>query len=172
MLEGRLLPGIKCQPAVDLVEIGLVLPDVRDFALARLPLYCSAECATPEHPQIANTSLFAIFSRNLANAPLPHESFRTCIVCATHARSHFSSLHWLLGFGFCAIWIWVCILCIISSRLETINSRILIQGFFRILKFRNAVSEITPLRYGQPGTGLGWLFQFLGNSFESPSSLS
>jgi hypothetical protein len=34
--------------------------------LARLPLYCSAECATPK-----NSSLFAFFSRNLANAPLP-----------------------------------------------------------------------------------------------------
>jgi len=44
--------------------------------LARLPLYCSVECATP-----TNSSLFANFPRNLANAPLPPES--------THAHSHF-----------------------------------------------------------------------------------
>ena len=56
----------------------------RASLLARLPLYCSAECATP-----TNTSLFAIFPRNLANAPLPPESFCTCFVCATHAHSHF-----------------------------------------------------------------------------------
>ena len=54
-------------------------------------LYCSAECATP-----TNTSLFANFPRNLANAPLPPESFRTCFVCATHAHSHFGPQHWLL----------------------------------------------------------------------------
>jgi hypothetical protein len=34
--------------------------------VARLPLYCSAECATP-----TNSSLFAKLSRNLANALLP-----------------------------------------------------------------------------------------------------
>jgi hypothetical protein len=49
----------------------------RASLLARLPLYCSAECATP-----TNTSLFVNFPRNLANAPLPPESFRTCFVCA------------------------------------------------------------------------------------------
>ena len=63
----------------------------RASLLARLPLYCSAECATPK-----NSSLFAFFSRNLANAPLPPESFRTCFVCATHAHSHFFPQHWLL----------------------------------------------------------------------------
>ena len=52
---------------------------------------CSAECATP-----TNASLFANFPRNLANAPLPPESFRTCFVCATHAHSHFCPQHWLL----------------------------------------------------------------------------
>ena len=36
-----------------------------------------------QHPQII--SLVANFSRNLANAPPPPESFRTCFVCATHA---------------------------------------------------------------------------------------
>ena len=64
----------------------------RASLLARLPLYCSAECATPK-----NSSLFANFSRNLANAPLPPESFRTCFVCATHAHSR--------SIGFCAIWV-------------------------------------------------------------------
>ena len=64
----------------------------RASLLARLPLYCSAECATP-----TNTSLFGNFPRNLANAPLPPESFRTCIVCATHAHSHFCSQHWLIS---------------------------------------------------------------------------
>jgi len=34
----------------------------RASLLARLPLYCSAECATP-----TNSSLFAKFPRNLAN---------------------------------------------------------------------------------------------------------
>jgi len=63
----------------------------RASLLARLPLYCSAECATP-----TNSSLFANFSRNLANAPLTPESFRTCFVCATHAHSHFCPQHWLL----------------------------------------------------------------------------
>ena len=43
-----------------------------------------------------NSSLFANFSRNLANARLPPESFRTCFVCATHAHSHFCPQHWLL----------------------------------------------------------------------------
>ena len=63
----------------------------RASLLARLPLYCSAECATP-----TNSSLFANFPRNLANAPFPPESFRTCFVCATHAHSHFCPQHWLL----------------------------------------------------------------------------
>ena len=70
----------------------------RASLLARLPLYCSAECATP-----TNSSLFAIFPRILANAPLPPESFRTCFVCATHAHSHFCPHHWFLchlSFGF------------------------------------------------------------------------
>ena len=51
----------------------------------------SAECALP-----TNASLFAIYARSLANAPPPHESPRTCFVCATHARSHFCPQHWLL----------------------------------------------------------------------------
>ena len=51
----------------------------------------SAQHATPTNP-----SLFANFPRNLANAPLPPESFRTCFVCATHAHSHFCPQHWLL----------------------------------------------------------------------------
>jgi len=51
----------------------------------------SAECALP-----TNASLFAIFARILANAPPPHESLRTCFVCATHAHSHFCPQHWLL----------------------------------------------------------------------------
>ena len=50
-----------------------------------------AECATPK-----NSSLFANCPRNLANAPLPPESFRTCFVCATHAHSYFCPQHWLL----------------------------------------------------------------------------
>jgi len=48
----------------------------RASLFARLPLCCSAECATS-----TNTSLFANFPRNLANAPPPPESFRTCFVC-------------------------------------------------------------------------------------------
>ena len=72
-------------------RVDLVFRMSRAFLLARLPLYCSAECATP-----TNSSLFAIFSRNFANAPLPPESFRTCFVCATHAHSHFCLQHWLL----------------------------------------------------------------------------
>ena len=63
----------------------------RASLLARLPLYCSAECATP-----TNSSLYATFPRNLANAPPPPESFRTCFVCTTHAHSHFCPQHWLL----------------------------------------------------------------------------
>ena len=51
----------------------------------------SAQCATP-----TNISLFVNVPRNLANAPLPPESFRTCFVCATHAHSHFCPQHWLL----------------------------------------------------------------------------
>jgi len=39
---------------------------------------------------------FAFFSRNLANAPLPPESFRTCFVCATHAHSNFCPQDWFL----------------------------------------------------------------------------
>ena len=53
-------------------------------------LLCS-RAATP-----TNTSLFAFFSRNLANAPLHPESFRTCFVCAARAHSHFCPQHWLL----------------------------------------------------------------------------
>jgi len=63
----------------------------RASLLARLPLYCSVKCATP-----TNSSLFANCPRNLANAPLPPESFRTCFVCATHAHSYFCPQHWLL----------------------------------------------------------------------------
>ena len=59
--------------------------------LACLPLYCSAECALP-----TNASLFVTFTRISDNAPTPHESLRTCFVCATHARSHFCPQHWLL----------------------------------------------------------------------------
>ena len=51
----------------------------------------SAECALP-----TNASLFDFFARILANAPHPHESLRTCFVCATHAHSHFCPQHWLL----------------------------------------------------------------------------
>jgi len=47
-----------------------------------------------QHPQIPR--LFANFSRNLANAPLPPESFHTCFVCATHAHSHFCPQYRLL----------------------------------------------------------------------------
>jgi len=43
-----------------------------------------------------DASLFAIFERIFANAPPPHESLRTCFVCATHAHSHFCPQHWLL----------------------------------------------------------------------------
>jgi len=50
----------------------------------------SAECALP-----TNASLFANFARILANAPPPHDSLRTCFVCATHAHSHFCPQHWL-----------------------------------------------------------------------------
>ena len=75
----------------DLCRVDLVFRMSRASLLARLPLYCSAECATPK-----NSLLFANFSRNLANAPLPPESFRTCFVCATHAHSHFCPQHWLL----------------------------------------------------------------------------
>ena len=37
------------------------------------------ELRSAQHPQIPR--FFANFSRNLANAPLPPESFRTCFVC-------------------------------------------------------------------------------------------
>ena len=57
----------------------------------------SAECALP-----TNAPLFAIFARILANAPPPHESLRTCFVCATHAHSLFCPQH---CFGFCVIWV-------------------------------------------------------------------
>jgi len=72
---------------VDLCRVDLVFRMSRAFLLARLPLYCSADCATP-----TNTSLFVNFPRNLANAPLPPESFHTCFVCATHAHSAFPLL--------------------------------------------------------------------------------
>jgi len=75
----------------DLCRVDLVFRMSRASLLTRLPLYCSAECATP-----TNTSLFANFPRNLANAPLHPESYRTCIVCATHVHSHFFPQHWLL----------------------------------------------------------------------------
>jgi len=68
----------------DLCRVDLVFRTSQAYLLARLPLYCSAECAAP-----SNTSLLANFPRNLANALLPRESFRNCFVCATHARSHF-----------------------------------------------------------------------------------
>jgi len=51
----------------------------------------SAECALP-----TNASLFTFFARIMANAPPPHESLRTCVVCATHAHSHFCPQHWPL----------------------------------------------------------------------------
>ena len=57
----------------------------------------SAECALP-----TNASLFANFARILAYAPPPHESLRTCFVCATHASAR--------SIGFCVIWV-----CISSS---------------------------------------------------------
>ena len=47
-----------------------------------------------QHPQIPR--FLQRFPRNLANAPLPPESSRTCFVCATHAHSHFCPQHWLL----------------------------------------------------------------------------
>jgi len=47
-----------------------------------------------QHPQIPPFFFFfANFPRNLANAPLPPESFRTCFVCAMHAHSHFCPQH-------------------------------------------------------------------------------
>ena len=61
------------------------------FLLARLPLYCSAECATP-----TNTSFLCKFPEEFGHSPFPPESFRTCFVCATHAHSHFCPQHWPL----------------------------------------------------------------------------
>ena len=56
----------RCKAHFDLCRVDLVFRMSRASLLARLPLYCSAECATP-----TNSSLFANFSRNMANAPLP-----------------------------------------------------------------------------------------------------
>ena len=58
---------------------------------AFLFIIVSAECALP-----TKASLFAIFARILANTPPPHDTLRTCFVCATHAHSHFCPQHWLL----------------------------------------------------------------------------
>jgi len=60
----------------------------RASLLARLPLSSSAECATP-----TNTSLFANFPRNLANAPLPsgvptEGTHTTCLDHRTAASQH------------------------------------------------------------------------------------
>ena len=60
--------------------------------LARLPLYCSAECATPQ-----KSSLFADFPRNLANAPLPPESFRTSIWVCISSSSRAAKSHFQIG---------------------------------------------------------------------------
>ena len=84
----------------DLCRVDLVFRMSRASLLARLPLYCSAECATP-----TNSSLFANFSRNFANAPLPPDHSALALFAQrtripTSARS----------IGFCAIWV-----CISSS---------------------------------------------------------
>ena len=55
----------------------------------------AGECATP-----TNSSIFANFSRNLANAPLPPESVRTCFVCSTHARTLLPAALASVPFGF------------------------------------------------------------------------
>jgi len=71
-LRGRTIGALRAEwhtSHFDLCRVDLVFRMSRASLLARLPLYCSAECATP-----ANTSLFAYFPRNLANAPLPPES--------------------------------------------------------------------------------------------------
>ena len=91
-LRGRTIGALRAERQTsNLCRVDFVFRTSRASLLARLPLYCSAECATP-----TNTSLFANFPRNLANAPLPPESFRTCFVCAMHAHSHFCPQHWLL----------------------------------------------------------------------------
>jgi len=76
---------------------------------AFLFIIVSAECALP-----TNASFFTSFARILTNAPPPHDTLRTCFVCATHAHSHFCPQHWLL---FCVIW--VCISSSSSSNRES-----------------------------------------------------
>jgi len=116
----------------------------RASLLARLPLYhsaVSAECATPTNP-----SLFAKFPRNLANAPLPPESFHTCFVCATRAHSLFCPQHWLL-----------CHLVCISSSTSSIISfpglvcaaLLFIYSLSLLIPFPRGLSQIILMRRTQ-----------------------
>jgi len=62
-------------------------------------LFCSRAPSSLLFCGVRNTHKnlsFYNFSRNSANARLPPESFRTCIVCATHAHSHLFPRHRLL----------------------------------------------------------------------------
>ena len=110
----------------------------RASLLARLPLYCSAECATP-----TNSSLFAIFSRNLANAPLPPESFALALFAQrtripTSARS----------IGFCAIWVCISSSSSSSSSIYRYNVKRGRSVFLAVL--------ISPMTQGPSKEGASW----------------
>ena len=88
----------RCKAHFDLCRVDLEFRMLRASLLARLPVYCPAECVTSK-----NTSLFAIFFEEFGQCPSPlsllnHSAFalfaqRTRI--PTSARS----------IGFCAIWV-------------------------------------------------------------------
>ena len=70
--------------------MGLRVPLVTSYARAPSSLLF-LRSALP-----TNSSLFEFFARIFANAPTPHESLRTCFICATQAHFHFCPQHWLL----------------------------------------------------------------------------
>ena len=62
----RTISALRAERHTLTCQWNLVFRMSRGSLFARLPLYCSAECATP-----TNSSLFTNFTRKLANAPPP-----------------------------------------------------------------------------------------------------
>ena len=102
-------------------------------------VYCSAECATP-----TNTSLSANFPRDLANAPLPPESFCTCfLLCLRNARA-FPLLPAALAsapFGFVLVRVRV------NRYLETTDIASQLFSIHMVYCLGRALSEKTAARY-------------------------
>ena len=81
-----------------------------EFLCSRSFFFVLRSALRPQIPRF-----FCKFTMNLANAPPPPESLRTCFVCATHAHSHFCPQHWLL----CHLGLYVCICSSSSSSLSS-----------------------------------------------------